>query len=468
MPFKGAQVLPLGCFCARTGAILLPEARRRGFDVAKRSERQLQAYRTAAARHRARSREHGQMGFNDMRTVALGLLEDEAFAARLGAALRSRFTEVVVDEAQDCNQDDIQIMSWLRDSGIPLVVVCDPDQAIYGFRGGVTDQLNAFADTFPAQQRKRLTGNFRSTPDICRAVAQLRPLNNRVGPDDALGPLRGEAVSVRILAYPGTSVPEYIGEAFCAALAEQEILISSAPIVAATKASAAAAAGKPHSSRSNHRTIRLAEAVTAFHCAAGMSDLSMAIERAHKVFLELEGRLGGLTYGQYLVDNEIEATEWRSLVVSLLRALRFEPATHPNARAWHNAAKELLAKQLVIDGGRSVAQLLPWTAGLDAVLAPTQASSPQPGTIHSIKGLEFPSVCVVTTSPVLGGVLDFLESGEPTDRAEDARKLYVAASRAERLLVIAAPRSQAERLRTHLRGQGAEVSLTELPAARRV
>jgi ATP-dependent exoDNAse (exonuclease V) beta subunit len=76
--------------------------------------------------------------------------------------------------------------------------------------------------------------------------------------------------------------------------------------------------------------------------------------------------------------------------------------------------------------------------------------------------MQFPAVCVVTTASTLKSILDFLETGKPGERAEDARKLYVAASRAQRLLVIAAPKSQAERLGTHLRAQGANVKVTTI------
>lgn len=83
-------------------------------------------------------------------------------------------------------------------------------------------------------------------------------------------------------------------------------------------------------------------------------------------------------------------------------------------------------------------------------------------TIHSVKGLEFPAVCVVTTAATLKGILDFLETGTPMEKAEDARELYVAASRAQKLLVFASPRTQADRFVSHLRKQGAEVTLTEI------
>ena len=76
--------------------------------------------------------------------------------------------------------------------------------------------------------------------------------------------------------------------------------------------------------------------------------------------------------------------------------------------------------------------------------------------------MEFPAVCVVTTTSTLKSILDYLETGEPADKSEDARKLYVASSRAEKLLVIAAPKSQANRLANHLGGQGASVEIKEI------
>jgi len=76
--------------------------------------------------------------------------------------------------------------------------------------------------------------------------------------------------------------------------------------------------------------------------------------------------------------------------------------------------------------------------------------------------MEFPAVCVVTTARTLGGILDFLEMGTPRDKAEEARELYVAASRAERLLVFAVPAAQADRFSAHLRGGGADVQVIRI------
>lgn len=461
-PFNGAHPLPLFCFSPQTGAILEQAAKMRGFDVSKKPEHQLKAYTTAAARLREGLRERGYLGFDEARAVALERLNDPTLAHRIGAALRGRFCEVIVDEAQDCNPDDLKVISCLRESGLPVKVVCDPHQSIYEFRGGVTDHLFEFANTFASDQRKCLTGNFRSTPNICKAINQFRAPSARGAPDEALGPTKEHTTPVRILSYKGTTVPASIGTAFCALLKEAGIEALSAPIVAATKASSAAAAGQPRPTGGNDRTIRLAEAVTDFHFAAGFSDMRAAIESVHRILLEIEGRLGDRSYNQYLVDEEIEPASWRSKVISMLRALRFDTTKYSDTRAWHAAAKDLLERELIIQDGKSIGQKLRWNAGLEAALAAAPAATAMPRTIHSVKGMEYPAVCVVTTARTLKAIMEFLETGERTDKAEDARKLYVAASRAEQLLVIAAPKSQAERLKTHLCGQGAVVTIEEI------
>ncbi|NSX54815.1 ATP-dependent helicase [Parasulfitobacter algicola] len=461
-PYENAQTLPLSCFCPDTGAIFPAEAKSKGFDVSKKQDYQVQAYETTASRIRERLLARGHLGFDEARSVALQRISDTQIARRIALALKGRFCEVIVDEAQDCNPDDLRIIAWLRDSGLPTKVVCDPNQAIYEFRGGVTDHLSTFAETFPAAQRKKVTGNFRSSPNICKAVAGFRPIPVRGDPDEALGSLRGHSASVEILSYGGISVPPSIGETFSTILRGAGILPSSAPIVASTKASGAAASGQPKATGSQDRTLRLAEVVSEFQFAAGYSDMKKAMDSAHELFLLLEGKLGGLSYHQYIADNDIDPASWRSQVVKLLRTLRFSLGVHGDARGWHGAVKQVLERELSIDDGQTISQKLRWNTNLEGLLADAPTDTPLPRTIHSVKGMQFPAVCVVMTSRTLGRILDFLLTGEPADQAENARKLYVAASRAEKLLVLAVPRSQALRLKTHLEAQGASVNVREI------
>lgn len=164
MPFKGAQPLPLSCFCPDTGIILEKSAALHGFDVSEKPDHQVKAYMKAAMGIRTRLRDRGQLSFEEARRVALQRINDAPVASRIAAALASRFREVIVDEAQDCNPDDLRIVTWLRMSSLRVTVVCDPHQSIYEFRGGVTDELLTFAESFAKDERKTLNGNFRQHP----------------------------------------------------------------------------------------------------------------------------------------------------------------------------------------------------------------------------------------------------------------------------------------------------------------
>ena len=57
----------------------------------------------------------GYLSCADARCTALQRIRDECSSAALGGAMKARFAEVIVDEAQDCNDQDVEILLWLRD-----------------------------------------------------------------------------------------------------------------------------------------------------------------------------------------------------------------------------------------------------------------------------------------------------------------------------------------------------------------
>jgi superfamily I DNA/RNA helicase/RecB family exonuclease len=65
--------------------------------------------------------------------------------------LRRRFQHVFVDEYQDTDPSQVELLRVLAGDGRDLVVVGDPDQSIYGFRGA---QVRGILD-FPDQFRRR-------------------------------------------------------------------------------------------------------------------------------------------------------------------------------------------------------------------------------------------------------------------------------------------------------------------------
>ena len=160
-PFKGAQDIPLHFFDRKTGRMIESKARKVGF------KRDPAPYEAAAKLLREKLFSLGHLDFSCAREIALENLRDVDFSKNLGLALNARFGEIIVDEAQDCNPEDIFIIDWLKTAAnIPLKIVCDPHQSIYGFRGGVSKELFKYATTFNKNDCLKLTGNFRSSAEI--------------------------------------------------------------------------------------------------------------------------------------------------------------------------------------------------------------------------------------------------------------------------------------------------------------
>jgi DNA helicase-2/ATP-dependent DNA helicase PcrA len=279
--------------------------------------------------------------------------------------------------------------------------------------------------------------------------------------DEALGEFKDVCFPIHVLSYAGSAVPSSIGTTFCRLVHEIGEDISKCPVLAATGTSGAAAIGQPHGRGRNDATFKLTKAVMDFHFASGFDDVKYALEETHRIILDIEDLLSTSSYHKYLSDNDIKPESWRPRLIQILRDLRFDPTIFSDARSWHDHVKSVMGRSATTADGISISMKLKWNAGIETLLSVAPIGSAMARTIHSVKGLEFPAVCVATTT-TLKGILDFLETGRPTEKAEDARKLYVAASRAQKLLVFASPRTQANRFASHLRKQGADVVLTEI------
>jgi DNA helicase II / ATP-dependent DNA helicase PcrA len=454
-PFAEARALPLSCFERNTGTAIAAALKRCGFDGRPA------AHETAARAIRGRLLERGEIDYEDARIIALARLKEGALSKVLAVALNARFREVIVDEAQDCNPTDLKIIEWLLAAKIPVKVVCDPDQSIYEFRGGVTDQLFEFGRRFPAEDQLALTGNFRSSAHICKAIVAMRAPTTRAQVDEALGPYRAESTRISVLSYPGTSVPKTVGAAFRDLAAALGLDPANCPILAATRLTGASALGQPAESGVRDLSLRLALAVSDYHFASELGGRKDALETFHRLILELEGQIGDKTYHQHIAGGAVQPSSWRPRMLGLVEALRYDPARFPTAEDWLSHARALLESHLP-EGGASINQRLKRNTGLAKALVAPSITGHTAKTIHSVKGMQFPAVCVVISVPTARGIIDYISTGNPASSAEDARKIYVAASRAQRLLAMAVPKSQAARLTAQLRASGADVSPTEL------
>lgn len=454
-PYSGAQTLPLECFDRLSGNALSDKLTRLGFT------RNAAPYEAHARRVRAAFIARGELDFADVREIALSRLRDPRSSDTLSRAFGARFRELIVDEAQDCNPADLEIITWFRESGIPVKVICDPQQAIYAFRGGVTTELWSFAERFSHNERLEMTGNFRSSRNITRAVVALRTPSMRGTVDEALGKNRDEPTPVHVLSYPGNSALSSIGRKFRELTEALGLQAKECPVVAATRRLGANALGYPGDNGTQDLSYRLAAAVSGYHFSFEIGSRREALEGLHKIVVELEGHIVDRTYHQHVLDAGLEPMSWRPRVISLAQALRFDADRFHTADAWLEHARALFAPILPAQGP-SINQRLRRNRNLGGVLTTSSPLGHPAKTIHSVKGMEFPAVCVVMSTRNTREILDFLTSEDGPADNEEARKLYVGASRAQRLLAVAVPRSQANRLMDLLQSTGADVSLSSL------
>ncbi len=127
-----------------------------------------------AARYDAALRERGLVDVDDLLTLPVTLLADDP---ALAAAYQSRWTDVYVDEYQDVDESQYRLLRLLTSCGGSRVcAIGDPDQAIYGFRGGDVGYFLRFREDYPTASAAVLSRGYRSAPTIVRAaMAVIRP-----------------------------------------------------------------------------------------------------------------------------------------------------------------------------------------------------------------------------------------------------------------------------------------------------
>ncbi len=109
-------------------------------------------------------------GFDQLLTLPVTLLEGDG---ELAQAYRSRWTDVFVDEYQDVDEQQYRLLRLLTSPDSRVCAIGDPDQAIYGFRGGDVGYFLRFQSDFGSAATVQLSRSYRSAPTIVRAAMQL-------------------------------------------------------------------------------------------------------------------------------------------------------------------------------------------------------------------------------------------------------------------------------------------------------
>ena len=124
-------------------------------------------WRPLYERYQAELQRQGAMDFDDLMVLPLHILA--AFRDVLERE-RERTEWVLVDEYQDVNTPQYLLLRLLVGTSGRLMVVGDPDQSIYGWRGADMSLILRFEEDFPGARVVVLDQNYRSTGNILDAA----------------------------------------------------------------------------------------------------------------------------------------------------------------------------------------------------------------------------------------------------------------------------------------------------------
>lgn len=115
-------------------------------------------------------RESGFVDFDALVDLSLDLLrKDEAFSCEL----LKRYQAIFIDEFQDIDSSQYTLVRFFSKNLDHITIIGDPNQSIYGFRGGSPLFFDAFKKDWPETKTFHLVQNYRSSTTILDAAWQL-------------------------------------------------------------------------------------------------------------------------------------------------------------------------------------------------------------------------------------------------------------------------------------------------------
>lgn len=393
----------------------------------------------------------GYVSSNLSRQVAASQKSFEA----LGTLLAARFEEVIIDEAQDCSEQDLSILRGLKDAGVRIVAVGDLDQSIYEFRGARPDKVVEFFRPVMNDSWK-LTDNFRSTQAICDFTATMR-----VGavPDRACGQNAKFTTPVFLASFSEvTEVPAAVRT-----IADAEGIGSKTLLLAHNGDAPRQALGlalQPKT-QSKHPVVRVAKHFEVLNnLEASPTERHRALKGCVKLLQDIhaEDNVRNLDPEDFQAYLGLDDQRLRAECLKL--AIKVGPPVDRDGRRFKDALVGALdelgftfsASRLKKPSDKS------WQSAFgDEVPIGNEF---EVSNIHQYKGLEQESVALII--PKRRGQIQTVNAWVRRESDEALRVLYVGASRAERLLMVFVHESLFGPIANHLEGLGVRVATPQM------
>jgi len=373
------------------------------------------------------------------------------------SAIASRFKWILVDEFQDSSPGQIVILKEIhRFCRTTFFCVGDPNQSIYRFAGASPELLVEFANHINANTDHHLTGNFRSSTNICTTAEMLcqsdppihavgeyahcniRPQHLTVA-DPATGVLNNFLPTVKSLGIPLGKVAILASWWVSLYKLSRELRKHDIPVIGP--------GARPY--KRSHLIAQLVESIGAYlECPD--AEIALAVQRALNIFL-----VNLSDHGRPSVFD----FRGRIAVCKLLAEARAARIDSPLAVDWITDAAARFSKVLFeaellnVDGAallqESAAQMVQdirGRDGLDSLAIEDLGIFARPGdciqllTVHKAKGREFEAVAVIDAHD---GRIPHFSISRITDEEErraqydeSRRVMYVAATRAMRVLMF--------------------------------
>lgn len=123
-------------------------------------------------------KENSLFDFDDLENEVIKLFEKEEIRKKYNR----KYTHILVDEFQDCNDKQIHILKRFYDSSI--FAVGDEDQCIYTFRGSNPEYMVTFEEHFKGGIKLQLPINYRCSRNIVLMSKSLIENNKKRNPKD--------------------------------------------------------------------------------------------------------------------------------------------------------------------------------------------------------------------------------------------------------------------------------------------
>ncbi len=141
-------------------------------------------------------KENNAMDFDDLLIKCYRLLKENEDVRRYYS---EKFRYIHVDEFQDTNAIQFDILKLLSEKWKNVFAVGDDDQSIYGWRGADIRNILEFEKSFPGAKIHKLEQNYRSTQAILDCANKLIKNNSSRRPKELFTDVgKGEAVEFRL------------------------------------------------------------------------------------------------------------------------------------------------------------------------------------------------------------------------------------------------------------------------------